>query len=84
MPYFHMVGSHPFMGFGMGLLWLIVIVIVVYLIYKLIKNEKILVPNRPVIKSPEDILAERYVKGEITRDQYTQMKEDLKSPPKST
>lgn len=84
MPYFHMVGSHPFMGFGMGLLWLIVIVIVVYLIYKLIKNEKILVPNRPVIKSPEDILAERYVKGEITRDQYTQMKEDLKSPSKST
>jgi len=71
---------YPYMGFGMSLIWLIVIVVIAYLIYKLIKNEKILAPNRPIMKSAEDILAERYAKGEITREQYMQMKEDLKSP----
>ena len=83
MPYYPMMGWYPYMGFGMGLLWLIVIIVIVYLIYRLIKNERILVPNRPVTKSPEDILAERYAKGELTREQYLQMKEDLTSPPKS-
>ena len=62
----------------MGLFWLIVAIVVAYLIYKLIKNEKILVPSRPAIRSAEDILAERYAKGELTREQYVQMKEDLK------
>ena len=83
MPYYPMMGWYPYMGFGMGLLWLIVIIVIAYLIYRLIKNERILVPNRPVTKSPEDILAERYAKGELTREQYLQMKEDLKSPPRS-
>ena len=66
------------MGFGIGLLWLIVIIMVAYLIYRLIKNDMILAPRRPMSKSAEDILAERYAKGEITREQYMQMKEDLK------
>jgi hypothetical protein len=34
------------MGIGMGLFWLIVAIVVAYLIYKLIKNEKILVPKQ--------------------------------------
>ena len=84
MPYYHMMGWYPYMGFGMGLIWLIVIIVIAYLIYRLIKNEKILVPIRPINKSPEDILAERYAKGELTREQYLQMKEDLKSQPMST
>ena len=71
---------HPVMGIGMGLFWLIAIIVVAYLIYKLIKSEKILVPSRPVIRSAEDILSERYAKGELTREQYMQMKEDLKNP----
>ena len=69
---------HPFMGIGIGLFWLIIAIVVAYLIYKLIKSEKILVPSRPVIRSAEDILSERYAKGELTREQYMQMKEDLK------
>jgi putative membrane protein len=71
-------GWHPFMGIGMGLIWLIFLIAVAYLVYKLIKSERILAPNRPVIKGAEDILAERYAKGELTREQYLQMKEDLK------
>jgi putative membrane protein len=78
MPYYHM---YPFMGFGTGIIWLIAIVVIAYLIYKLIKSEKIILPSRIVSsKSPEDILDERYAKGELTREQYVQMKEDIKKP----
>jgi putative membrane protein len=73
-----MMHWYPFMGIGMSLFWLILVIVVAYLVYKLIKSEKILAPNRPVIKGVEDILAERYAKGELTREQYLQMKEDLK------
>jgi len=77
MSYYHPM-MHPVMGIGMGLFWLIAVLVVAYLIYKLIKSEKILVPSRPVIRSAEDILSERYAKGELAREQYMQMKEDLK------
>ncbi|NTV27553.1 MAG: SHOCT domain-containing protein [Methanothrix sp.] len=33
--------------------------------------------------SPEEILDERYARGEITRDLYMQMKEDIKKPSNS-
>jgi uncharacterized membrane protein len=77
MPYYHPM-MHPVMGIGIGLFWVIVAIVVAYLIYRLIKSEKILVPSRPIIRTAEDILTERYVKGELTREQYMQMKEDLK------
>jgi putative membrane protein len=80
MPYYHMMHNYPFMGFWTSLIWLVVIVVVAYLIYKLIKSEKILAPSKPSIKSAEDLLAERYAKGELTREQYLQMKEDIKKP----
>ena len=70
---------HPFMGFGTGILWLVAIVVIAYLIYKLVKSEKILLPSRIVSsKSAEDILNERYAKGELTKEQYMQIKEDIK------
>lgn len=75
MPYYHMMDPYPFMGFGMGLIWLIFLIVVAYFVYKLIKSERILAPPS---SSAENILAERYAKGELTRDQYLQMKEDLK------
>jgi hypothetical protein len=41
-------------GIGMGLFWPIIVIVVAYLIYKLIKSEKILTPSRPVIRSAEE------------------------------
>jgi uncharacterized membrane protein len=47
----------------------------------LVKREKILLPSRIVSsKNVEDILDERYAKGELTREQYMQIKEDIKKP----
>ena len=77
MPYYHPM-MHPFIGIGIGLFWLIILIGVAYLIYRLIKSEKILVPSRPIIRTAEDILAERYAKGELTREQYMQIKKDRK------
>ena len=77
MPYYHMMDWYPYMGFWMSLFWLVVLVLIAYLIYKLIKKEKEIVPSVTSGKSAMDILAERYAKGELTREQYMQMKEDL-------
>jgi putative membrane protein len=71
-------GWHPFLGLGMGIVWLIFLIAVAYLVYKLIKSGKILAPKEPSMRSAADILDERYAKGELTREQYMQMKEDLK------
>ena len=71
-------GWHPFIGLGMGLILLIFLIVVAYLVYKLIKSEKILAPKKPSIRSALEILDERYAKGELTREWYMQMKEDLK------
>ncbi len=82
MPYYHMMDYyyHPFMGIGTSLVWLIAVIVVAYLVYKLIKSEKIFAPKPITIRTAADILDERYAKGELTREQYMQMKEDLKKP----
>ena len=78
MPYYDMMGWYPFMGFWMSLFWLVVLILIAYLIYRLVKSEKGIVPQETMRKSKTDILDERYAKGELTREQYLQMKEDLK------
>ena len=74
MPYYPMMDWYPFMGIWMNFIWLIIILVVAYIVYRQIKSEKILGSG----KSAEDLLAERYAKGELTREQYMQMKEDIK------
>ena len=76
MPYYPMMDWYQFMGIWMNFIWLIIILVVAYFVYRQIKNEKILASGR----SAEDLLAERYAKGELTREQYMQMKEDIKKP----
>jgi putative membrane protein len=74
VPYHPMMSWYPFMGFWMSLIWIIILAALAYLIYRLAKGEKVFTPR----KSAEDLLAERYAKGELTREQYLQMKDDIK------
>ncbi|HEX2865829.1 MAG TPA: SHOCT domain-containing protein [Ignavibacteriales bacterium] len=59
------------------LFWIVVIGVIVYAIL----NRSRHYPGGPGLphqeETPLDILKKRYAKGEITRDQYEQMKKDL-------
>lgn len=62
------------MGIGMLVFWAVVIIAIVALIRYLGRGPG----SAPREDTPLDILKKRYARGEITREQYEQMKEDLK------
>lgn len=64
------------MWFG-WIFWLIIIGIIVWLLINRsgqFRNQNQINPNP---ESPLDILKKRYAKGEITKEQFEQMKKDL-------
>jgi len=77
-----MMGGHMF-GYGMygmggpfmGIIGIVVLVLLGYGIYYLIKEKGDIIGSH---EAPIDILKKRYARGEITKEQYEQMKEDLK------
>jgi putative membrane protein len=83
MPYYGMMGG----GWGffgsvlMFLFWVIVIILVILLIKHLIEHEKLhnTTTKQPLVenKSPLDIAKERYAKGEITKDELEEIKNNL-------
>ncbi len=62
------------MGFMMIIFWVLVIFGIVYLIRYLAKGPSHYEPR----ETPLDILKKRYARGEITKEQYDRMKDDLK------
>ena len=78
---FHMWGQ----GYGMGLwvfiLWALIIGVVAVVIYVLLNSRKHnqgSSANNLRQGNAVDMIKERYAKGEISREEYTQMMEDLK------
>jgi putative membrane protein len=71
-------------GWGMGLgiigvlfsivFWVGVIALVVWLITKLVKHEN---SGKIEKQSPIDLAKERYARGEITKEEFEQLKKDL-------
>lgn len=60
----------------MGLLWLLLIGFAVYLY--LLSNNKIHVSGQGgFYESPLDIVKKRFARGEITREQFEEIKKDL-------
>ena len=72
-------------GFGFGgilsiLFWIVIIALAVWLISSLVSRTNSQPPaNLPPTESPLDILKKRYARGEITKDQYDQMRRDLQA-----
>lgn len=62
------------MGFGMLIFWLIVIILFVALVRWIADQGR---GSRESASRALDILKERYAKGEITKEQFEQMKKDL-------
>ena len=76
-----MMGTGLGMGFGMFfvvLFWVFLIVGAVWLVGNLFQNGRSQDPGGERSHSAREILDERYARGEITREQYEQMKLDLR------
>ncbi|KDR95800.1 putative membrane protein [Peptoclostridium litorale DSM 5388] len=62
-------------GFFMMLIPLLLIGLIIYAVYQLGASKK---SDDVAAKTPEDILDERFARGEISEEEYKRMKEALK------
>lgn len=78
-----MMGDWGGWGWGMGFGWIFMILFWALIILGIVALAKWLLsagnPGSSASKQPLDILKQRYARGEITRDQYEQMRRDLES-----
>ena len=75
---FGMMGGFGFGGVPMILFWIVMIVLGVWLISSLAPHTNNQPPsNVPPAESALDILQKRYARGEITKEQYEEMRRDL-------
>ncbi len=61
----------------MGIIWIVVLVVAVVLVYRLVKLSGSRDRDFPG-ESPETILKQRYARGEISKDEYERLLEDLR------
>lgn len=80
-----MHGWNPGMGWGamicggvLGLLVLAALVVIVVLLFTRTPTERREASGRPASQTPMDILKERYARGEITKEEYQEMREHLR------
>lgn len=72
--------NHPMMGYDgwgwgfMMLFWAALLIIGTILAIRFLRNDN---PTTRESLDPIDIIKERYAKGDITKEQFTQMKRDL-------
>ena len=67
-------------GFGYGgmFMWIIFLIVIGVLIYFIVQHQKTKGRTPTQNESHLDILKKRYAKGEITKEEYERMKEDLR------
>ncbi|MCL5278348.1 MAG: SHOCT domain-containing protein [Planctomycetes bacterium] len=75
----HMDGYGHMMNYwGAGVaMWLFFIVIVVVIVYFLVRASGASAATRTPTDTPLDILKKRYARGEITKEQFDEIKKDL-------
>ncbi len=66
--------GHGYRGIIMWIIFLLVLVLAVYFIVRVTKAKKVTTQTQD---TPMDIIKMRYVKGEITKEEFDQMKKDL-------
>ena len=74
-----MGGPYGMMNYWYGgiIMWIIFLVIIGVIVYFIINREKFIKRERD--ETPLEILKGRYAKGEITKQEYDKMKNDLES-----
>ncbi len=73
---FHFFGMDGF-WFG-GIFWIVILVLVIWLVLDSKNKSNSRTPNKG-FDDPLEILKFRYAKGEITKEQFEQMKRDIQS-----
>lgn len=70
------------MGYGYGgmwLMWLLIICIIILAAYLLIRETKKKDMGTPQLETPLEILKKRYASGDISKEQFEEMRRDLES-----
>jgi putative membrane protein len=71
-------GHMGYYGYGGHFMGILIIILLIAVIYLAVRNTHIRRHGSALVDNPLDILKKRYAKGEITKDQYEAMKQDLK------
>lgn len=68
-------GGWPMMPYWFGgwFMWLIPVIVIIIVFYLLMQSQR----GRFVRETPLEILKKRYSKGEITKEEYDRIKQDL-------
>ena len=77
----HRFGTHGWgMGFGMGLWWIVGIILIVIIVWVVIKmiSQANHSRHHQGNKSALDILKERYARGEIDKEEFEERKRNLR------
>lgn len=73
--YYPMMSGYDWVwGFIMMFVWLVFLIVLAVIVVRLIKGHAIGSNHRD---DPLDIAKKRYAKGEITKDEFEQLKKDL-------
>lgn len=81
--HWHMRGWGHMMDYPFGgiLMWIILLALAGVIVYLIVQGTKGRAPSGtipgPSSESPIEILKKRYAKGEITKDEFDRMKDDL-------
>lgn len=70
----HMMGP----GFGGMFMWILLLIAVVLVVYALMRASKGGGLGTSPHETPLDVLRKRYAQGEITKEKFDEMKQDLK------
>ncbi len=68
---------HYRFGYGGMFMWIIFLIVIGLLIYFMVQAQKMKGQTPTQNESPLDILKRRYAKGDISREEYERMKQDL-------
>ena len=71
-------GHMGYYGYGGHFMGILIIVLLIALAYIVVRNTHIRRHDRISADAPLDILKKRYARGEINKEQYEAMKQDLK------
>lgn len=63
----------PMMHYGGGFMWLILVIVAAIAIYLIVQAQR----GGGTRETPLEILKKRYAKGEITKEEYDQLRRDL-------